>query len=318
MNLSLRLDHILTFTDTDAVDAQLATYRRAGFLPHDHTARWNPGLRNGFVRFWPEYLEFLWVEDEDAFAVGGARYHTLGGPDCHTVRRAGRPYGVGFYADDVATLHKSWCTRGFKLPEVAYWRLKDTLDDAPPDFAYQEIPHVVLPGVNCFALTLFYPNPVMRRQAWVSPNSAFAISGLTFVCDDPAVHGAAWRNFLAPESALAEVDGGSELRFGPHHFTWLTPDAYGRRYAQPWLPAPHPHGELAIVQLLAEDLALFETSLAKAGWRVARSGDETLEVAASAATGVSFLVRESSAERWLAERKALTGERLELHREVGA
>lgn len=311
MKLSLRLDHILTFTDIP-IDAHLETYRQAGFLPHDPTARWDPGLRNGFVRFWPEYLEFLWVEDEAAFAEDGARYHTLGGPDCYTVRRAGRPYGIGFYSDDVPALHEAWRSRGFKLPEIAFWRLKDTLPDAPPDFAHQEIPLTVLPGASCFALTSFYPNAPMRREAWVAPNSAFAVSGVTFVCADPAARGAVWRDFLAPEAALTGQDGRCEMRFAPHQFTWLTPEAYERLYAQPWQLAPHPRGELAFVHLLAEDPSLFETTLTSAGWRATRLDESTLEIAAD--TGVSFLVQAGSADAWLAERTALTGETLELHR----
>lgn len=66
------------------------------------------------------------------------------------------------------------------------------------------------------------------------------------------------------------------------------------------------------MHLLAEDLTLLETTLANAEWRVARLPDGTRYVAA--AHGVSFLVRQASAEAWLEARTALTGERLELHR----
>lgn len=315
MNSPLRLEHLLTFIEAP-LDAHLEAYRSAGFLPHEHTARWDPGLHNGFVRFWPEYLEFLSVADEAAFTAGGARYHTLGGPDCHTVRQAGRPHGIGFYADDVEALHHAWRARGFELPEVAFWRLKDTPPDAPPDFAHQELPRAVLTGAACFALTSFYPDAPMRREAWVAPGSAFAVSGVSFVCDDPTARAAAWRDLLAPETALEARDGGCELLLSPHRLTWLTPDAYRQLYGRPWQPAPHPHGELALVHLLAEDLTWFETTLANAEWRVAHLPDGTRYV--TAARGVSFLVRQASAEAWLEARTALTGERLELHREVGA
>lgn len=233
MKLPLRLDHILTFTNANSIDAHLDTYRRAGFLPHDATGRWDPGLHNGFVRFWPEYLEFLWVEDEAVFAEAGARYHTLGGTDCGAVRQAGRPHGIGFYAGDIEALHQAWRARGCDLPEVAYWRLKSTPPDAPPDFAYQEIPRSILPGASCFVLTSFYPNPPLRCEAWVAPNSAFSVSGVSFVCADPVARGSAWRDVLAPEAALAVRDGGCELFLPPHYLSWLIPDAYHKLYGQP-------------------------------------------------------------------------------------
>lgn len=311
MKVPLRLDHLLTFVESP-LEAHLESYRRAGFLPHVQTARWDPGLHNGFVRFWPEYLELLSVEDEAAFAEGRARYHTLGGPDCHTLRRTEYPYGIGFYAEDLSSLHEHWQGRGFELPEVAFWRLKGTPPDAPPDFAYQELPHALLPGAACFVLRSFSPKAPMRREAWVAPDSAFAISGVTFVSSDPEARGPAWRDLLTPEGALRVGDESCGLRLAPHHLTWLTPGAYEQRYGRAWRPAPHALGELAAVHLLAEDLPLFKSSLREAGWRVVRLEDGTCRV--NAERGVSFLVREGAAAGWLEARTALTGEQLELHR----
>jgi len=309
--VTLRLDHLLTFVAD--LDAHLATYRRAGFLTNARTARWDPGLRNGFVRLWPEYLEFLWVEDEAAFAEGGARYYTLGGPDCHTVRQAGRPYGVGFYSDDVPALHEHWRARGYDLPKVAYWRLKGTPPEVPPDFAYQEIPLGLLPGAACFALTSYHPDPPQRREVWVAPNGSHALAGVSFVTGDPEARAAAWRRFLAPEAALRSDEGASHLHLGPHHLSWLTPDAYRQRYGKAWQPTPHALGELALTHLLAEDLGLFERGLAAAGWRVTRSAD-ALQVAPHPEGGFAFSVTEYPADARLAERVAVTGERLELMR----
>jgi hypothetical protein len=45
-----------------------ASYRAAGFTVLDQTVRHQGGLQTGFVQFGPEYIEFLWVDDESLFA----------------------------------------------------------------------------------------------------------------------------------------------------------------------------------------------------------------------------------------------------------
>lgn len=58
---NIKLDHFITSTDADNIDAYLQEYRDAGFLVAEQTVRHEWGLRNGFVTFGPEYLEFVWV-----------------------------------------------------------------------------------------------------------------------------------------------------------------------------------------------------------------------------------------------------------------
>lgn len=112
------------------------------------------------------------------------------------VRRACQLFGLGFCADDVPALHVHWREQGSRLPQVAHWRLKDTPADAPPIFAFQEIPPSLLPGAVCFALSSRFPNARMRRQAWVAPNGSYAISGLSFVSEDPVLHASRWHAVL--------------------------------------------------------------------------------------------------------------------------
>lgn len=158
----VRVEHVLAFSAAPSLDEHLEAYRRAGFLPSSHTARWDPGLRTGFVQLWPEYVEFLAVEDEEAFAREGGELRGF--------RAAGGAYGIGLYNDDTPALAEAWTRRGFDLPEPQMLRLANTPAEAPPDFCELPIPRSVLPGAACFALTSYYPDPPLRRQVWVAPN----------------------------------------------------------------------------------------------------------------------------------------------------
>jgi hypothetical protein len=170
-----------------------------------------------------------------------------------------------------------------------------------------------LPGAACFVLTSSYPNPPQLREAWVAPNSSYAISGLTFVSGEPKARAEAWRALLAPGVETTPIAGGFALPLAPHRLRWLTPAAYQAQFGQPWQPAPHPLGELALVHLLAEDLGRFESCLEAANRRVLRLADELL-VPAGLHDGFASLVTQRPAAPWLAERMVLSGERLELHR----
>lgn len=66
--------------------------------------RHDPGLRNGFITIGPEYLEFLWVEDEALFAAAPQEERELRTPP--------RPFGIGIEAADVAAVRDAWVARG--------------------------------------------------------------------------------------------------------------------------------------------------------------------------------------------------------------
>lgn len=83
----------------------------------------NPGLRNGFIDLWPEYLEIITVQDEAAFAADDD-------PGNDYLRGArGGPPGPGaleLYSEDVARLREAMTTAGHQVPVVVESRMAGT------------------------------------------------------------------------------------------------------------------------------------------------------------------------------------------------
>lgn len=302
----LRLEHFLCYSDAPSVDEHAAGYRRLGFVPQAHAARWAPGLRTRFVGLWPEYLELVWVEDEDAFAAASEDPMTR-------FRAARRPFGMGILSDDVSALHDEWVARGYELPAVRYESPAGSDPAAGPLFAFQAIPHDVLPGVDAFALTSYYrPVPRTRRQVWVAPNSVFGLAGITLVSHTPAEDADTWRRLLAPVAVVNEEPGGSRLQVGPHRLNWLTPEAYAARYGLVWTPSGDGADALALFELLAIDVEQVQQHAADAErpWR--RLADGGLLLEPSAYDGFRFVVRQGDVREWARSR----GECLGLDHEV--
>lgn len=297
---ALRLDHVLTFTSVSAVEEQLDRYRAGGFVVSDHIAAWAPGLRNGFVNLWPEYLELLCVADDDAFATAPA--------ELRQARGAVRPYGLGFYCEDTTSLHAQWSERGIALPEPEYLRLATTSDEDRPDFCEMALPD--LAGAACFVLTSFFPGAAMRRRMQVAPNTVFGLAGVTFVNDDPLAAADRWRSVLRP--APGRVPAGSgQVVHGVHRFTWLYPtdltEGYGlRRQIGP--------PDIAVVHLLAEQPTVTAQMMAAAGWVVHERSHDIFVVGGHPADGINFTVTSGSADERRHQRATVLGEHLTVER----
>ena len=166
-----RLDHVLTYAAASSIDEHLETYRAAGFHVARVTARHRGGVRNGFVNFGPEYLECVWVEDEAAFAAGHPRMPGLTDAE---LRRAARPFGIGFLAADVPALHEEWTARGDALSPPFHEWPPGAPAGAPPALTLQAIPGELLPGALCFALA--YHFDAKPASLVVPPNTVFAIA----------------------------------------------------------------------------------------------------------------------------------------------
>ncbi len=61
-----QLDHVLTFANVKNIDDYVERYRALGFVVSDETRPYKPGLHNRFIQLGCEYLELVWVENEDA------------------------------------------------------------------------------------------------------------------------------------------------------------------------------------------------------------------------------------------------------------
>jgi len=255
-----------------------------GFLVSDRTARHEPGLRDGFVFFVSQYIEFCWVEDEALFSEGE--------PEESDMRRAHRPFAIGLVSDDIQATHDDWLARGHDLPEV-FSKAERGADNVPPRWSFQEIPEALLPGASCFALTYH----VSRSPETIAPNSTYAIAGVTFVSSSAKEHASAWRDLLAPGASIDSSHDAHQVAIGPHIAQWMEPGQYQRRYGRAFDPAPHRFGELALLHVLATDLKRVDSALVGSGREVIpidpTSGDGPgLFVPPDPQDGFSFLVTE--------------------------
>jgi hypothetical protein len=304
---SVRFDHFITYTSAASIDDYLQEYAALGFAPEERTVRHDPGLRNGFVFIGPEYLEFCWVEDETLFETADEEDRLL--------RATPRPFGLGMVADDVQAVHDDWMARGFEMPDVSSGRPRDADPDTPPVWSFQAIPSELLPGAWVFALTYHLRAKDAERLFQVAPNTIYAISGVTFVTPEPEARATCWRNLLAPDEPIRQLGAAFSVQIGPHWAEWRTPGAYRSTYALDWIPHPLPHGELALLHLLATDVQAVKNLMEQAGRRsfpVSVAGGEALLVAPDVRDGFVFVVRQQPVETWLRERVGRTGERLKL------
>src|SRR5215203_432926 len=220
----IRLDHFITAADTENIDSYLDGYRKAGFRVAEQTVKHNPGLRNGFVYFGPEYLEFVWVEDEELFQEGAE--DAMFKPLLRSLRGGYRPFGIGIDSADVRVLHDEWTARGFEMPDVIDGWARDSDKSTPPIWSFQTMPHETPGGALCFALTYNTGRRDAPRKIKVAPNSTYAIVGVTFASDEPGARANKWRDLLALGEEIKESNGIFEVYVKSHTLRWLTPIEY--------------------------------------------------------------------------------------------
>lgn len=305
--VSIQFDHFLTHASAANLEEYLREYAEQGFTPNDRTVRHEPGLRNGFVFFGLEYIEFCWVEDENLFAAADEEQRSF--------RTASRPFGMGLIAQDVHAVHDDWTARGHPVPDVWSKAPRDAAPDAPPVWSFQDVPPGLLPGVSAFVLTYHRRKRDDIRKVIIHPNTTYALSGVTFVSPEPESRAWQWRNVLAPDEQVISSTTGFDVQIGPHRASWMSPDAYHATFERQWEPAPHPHGELAVLHLLAIDLQTVKGMLESAGRQVRNisiNGREELFVEPDPRDGFAFAVREQPVETWLQERMDQTEEKIEV------
>jgi hypothetical protein len=304
---AIRFDHLMSFTSATSIDDYLAEYVAQGFVTHEQTVRHEPGLRNGFVSFGPDYLEFWWVEDEAMFAAASA--------DQQAFRTEQRPFGIGMVAQDIQAVHNDWAAHGYAVAPVTSRAPRDAPADALPAWSFQDIPRELLPGCLCFALTYHGRSSDDQIEVRIGPNTIYALSGVTFVTTDAEGRATRWRDLLAPSEPVTPSDPGFAVQIGPHLVTWMSPNAYHATYGRPWITARHSYGELGLLHLLAAGLEQMRTILAQAGRHVIpyiANGQDALLIEPDVRDGVTFLVQQQPIAAWLHERMARTGEQLSL------
>ncbi len=252
-------DHFITYTE-EPVDQRMARYRRAGFLvsPPEWTVRHDPGLRNGFLYVGPDYLEFCWVEREEAFEEQ-ARVE----PYYRSLRDGHRPYGIGFQVRDPEGFRSRLVRAGVEMPEVLLARPSDSADDSPPRWAYGMFPEGMTPGVHSFYLAYLGEDGQRRNERFfVGENGVFLFVGALFVSPTPVGRVRQW-------SAL--LDGGADVRtrsavvHGPHAYVWVSPEGWGRMTGTEFPDSSASVHELTAVIALSYDLARTRRFVESAG-----------------------------------------------------
>jgi hypothetical protein len=306
MTTSARIDHILAFANVNNIDEYVSEYRTRGFFVDDATYRYKPGLRNRFISLGCEYIELVWVENEEAFAAGGTEEFGRMFPNLPSLRKVPHPFSIGFQTPDVESLHDTWTNRGYVLPPV--WSFAPP--GMPPILSFQVIPDMLLPGISGFAITYHSTVEGQARHIKVAPNSIYALEGLTLVSATPERNAAKWRDLLVPDTAIQDHDGVFTITVSAHKIHWITPEQYRTRYGLVWLQAPHDSGDIAALHLLASDIDKATTMLGKGA---GPSHDpQVLVIPPDPCDGLTFMIREYPVERWVNERMALTGERIEV------
>jgi hypothetical protein len=308
--LNLQLDHVLTFANVPNIDTYVEQYRALGFVVSDETRPYKPGLRNRFIQLGLEYLELVWVANEDAFARGDTDEFARMYPDLPTLRQAARPFSLGFITQDVAALHQQWTQRGYTIPPV--WSFAPP--GMPPILSFQDIPAAALPGASCFAITYHTTASGQARGVQRAPNTTYAVEGITFVSTAPQEAARCWQTLLNPEDTLTMEQDVYTVMAPPHRIWWMHPQRFQEGYGVAWTPPPHQHGHLAAIHVLAENLDVAAEML---GPRVQSHvqnphQDELLIISPTSEDGVTFIIRQYPIEQWRRERSRTTSENIVL------
>jgi len=308
----IRLDHFLSYTNAKNIDNYLKIYETLGFIPMSQTVRHNPGLRNGFIAFNPEYIEFLWVEDEAVFQEKADDNHKQS-------RQDRRMYAIGLASEDIEALRSSWVNQGLTVEDIRYDRPRDADPDSDPRWAFLATPANALPGIHTFALSYLSRKPQSTdrfKEISVAPNGIYGIFGITFVTEQPKFRARQWQQILAPDQELVETETFVQLMIGAHTLYWITPAIYGQIYEEPWIPASHAFGELAILHLLSNNLEqtriFFEKVKRECKEITGLLKKQYLYLPKMANDGFRFEIAEKPADNWLHERTTITGESLRI------
>lgn len=247
----------------------------------------NPGLRNGFIDLWPEYLEIITVQDEAAFAADDD-------PGNDYLRGArGGPPGPGAleqYSEDVARLREAMTTAGHQVPVVVESRMAGTDAKDRPDFYFLDL--AWLPGPPATAMTSTHPSTPMRHQIKIAPNPVFALGGLSLVSGNPARIASSWSELLDPgaHSCTVHSTAGWQATSGE----LATAD------------------RLVCLHLLAVDPHATLRAMSTAGWSAGKDLQGRRHLRPRPADGFRFTVEHGDSWSWRDRRQELLGEQLEI------
>lgn len=288
------LNHIISFARAPTIDAYLERYSRAGFVVDKRTIRHEPGKRNGFVHFGPEYLEFFWVEDAKRFNAQAPSYFK-------EFRTKPRPFGIALDSRDVDAFHRFAARTGFKLPQVWSKPMSGSVD-TEPWWAFQDVPLRYLPGAWTFILTYLRRDWKKPLRVRVGRNTIYGLTGVTFITPKPYERAAQWQRFIGEKGRKAEkTNFGAQLVHGPHRLEWMTPTTYVKKYGAVRSPVTSQKfktmQEIALVHLVARYVKKARSMVEQSGFKTA-SHAQGFFIKPDARDGFAFLVSEQKPAVW--------------------
>lgn len=291
------LNHIISSTNARNIDNYLKLYKQAGFVIGKNTVRHEPGLRNGFVYFGSEYIEFEWVENARVFRKNAKLYQKF-------FLKHPSPFGVAFESRNVEALHKYLVYRNYKMPQTRSKGPRDA-DESVKWWSFQDIPRKYLPGVWSFALTYeTRRNQKNLRQVSIGDNTIFAVRGLIMVTSAPKQRAERWKNFLSPQCLVKKISP-DNYRFdvGPYTLEWMTPEVYEKLFGirKMFKDKFKEFQEIGLVNVLAEDLGIAEKYLKRYRFKVKKIGNKIL-ILPKESDGFTFLVTQYKLAVWIKER----------------
>lgn len=263
------LNHVISFANVPDIDSYLERYKKAGFVVDEKTVRHEPGNRNGFVYFGPEYIEFFWIEDKKAFNKKAKAY-------AKEFSKKPRPFGIAFDSQSAETFHNASLHAGFRLKSVRHKAMSGATDTLPW-WAFQDVPLRYLPGAWTFILTYLRRDYAKPRTARIGKNTIYGISGITFITAMPHRRALQWQKFLgAKEGRVEKTRLGSQYVHGPHVLEWVSPKKYSEAYGAIQSPITSKKfknmQEIALIHLVASDARKARMMLQKNGFKTEGDG----------------------------------------------
>lgn len=245
--MQLALHHVNTYVDCEQLIEHVERYRRAGFATSERHLKHPLGLEIGGLKFGRECVELLAVDDVDKYLARAQVNDKI-------VCAAHRPFGIAFRSPDVQELRARCAARGYELPDPIEMSVGDG-DRAIPVRIVQ-IPLKMLRGASCYILEVADPTPVRGE------NGMCGLAGITLVSEEASERVAQWRAFFGLDDA--DSSDTHTVRVGAHAIRWLQPAEFERTYGEVWQPARHPLGEIAILDVISDDVARTREYLSRA------------------------------------------------------
>ncbi len=271
------LDHVIILVHD--LDAAEGTMRRLGFTTTPRGVHSDSmGTHNATVVL-PDRTTY--------FEVLAVRLPTPANARARALLQAGHGLaGVIFKTGDAEAAAAAFAAAGVADGEALHFARPVEIAGRPAEarFSIARLQPAATPGTWSFACTHHTPELVWREDCLQQPNGATGILEVIGVAPDLAGLEAAYRRLFGER--LRRDDDGLHVEAAPATVRWLTPEAYGRRYAA--LPEAPAEARLRALVLGTADLDRTRSYLQAAGVGLTVTATGGLATAAADGAGAVF------------------------------